>query len=313
MQQGVVTDQSLSGVPVLVTGASGFIGTHLCVALQKQGALVHAVSRKEQPPGEGMTWWRRNLATKSEVEDLLDETQAEIVYHLSGAITASEELQMVQTTFESLLQSTLYFLEAVTTKGSRRLILTGSLNEPVGGVDAVPTSPYSAAKWMSCSYARMFHRLYKTPVVILRLFMGYGPGQNPAKVIPSTINSYLSGLPPMLTSGSFTTDWIYISDLVDGLIKAATVPGIEGQTFDLASGETASVKDIALMLKDIIGSPLDPIFGSLPDRTAGQMRTADIGNSAKILGWQPQITLKEGLTKTVAWYRQQQELSIGKV
>lgn len=208
------------------------------------------------------------------------------------------------------MQSSLYFLEASTSKGSRHLILTGSLNEPVGGVDAVPTSPYSAAKWMSAGYARMFHKLYQTPVVLVRLFMGYGPGQCNFKVIPNTINSFLQGIPPKLTSGDFKTDWVYITDLVNGLVAAATAPAIEGQTLDLASGEIASVRDIVMMLKEILHVSVEPQFGLLPDRVKGQVRIADLSNTTKLLGWQAQVKLKDGLAQTVAWYKQQKEVSL---
>ncbi|NDK55673.1 NAD-dependent epimerase/dehydratase family protein [Pontibacter fetidus] len=295
---------SLSGVRVLVTGATGFIGKHLCRQLLSQGAIVHAVSRSEHTPEEAITWWQSKLETKTEVEQLLDATRPDVIYHLAGAVSASQEIEWVQPTFTSLLQSTLFLLEAVTVKKNCRLLLTGSLNEPVGDADAIPSSPYSAAKWMSSGYARMFHHLYQTPVVILRLFMGYGPGQPANKVIPATIATYLQGKSPQLTTGSFTTDWIYIDDLVSGLLAAATAPDIEGKTIDLASGETASVKDIALLLKAILHSPLTPQFGSLPDRKEVYVRVADVAPARELLQWQAQVRLKEGLIKTANWYQQ---------
>ena len=98
------------------------------------------------------------------------------------------------------------------------------------------SSPYAAAKWAAAGYGRMFHSLYDTPVVILRPFMTYGPGQASTKLIPAVTLALLRASGPRLSSGRHRSDWVYISDVIEGFVAAATVPGIEGKTIDLGSG-----------------------------------------------------------------------------
>jgi len=111
-----------------------------------------------------------------------------------------------------------------------RMVLAGSFEEP-DEVDTAPCSPYAAAKWAASGYARMFHALYQVPVVVAKIFMVYGPGQlDYTKLIPYVTLSLLRGEAPMLSSGARLVDWIYVDDVVDGLIGCAQAPGIEGRT-----------------------------------------------------------------------------------
>jgi len=141
--------------------------------------------------------------------------------------------------------------------------------------------------------------------VIVRLFMGYGPEQNPRKLIPSVTLSLLRGEAPKLSSGQWQADWIYIDDIIDGLLAAAQVPHIEGCTIDLGSGVLVSVRTIVQQLVNLVGSDLEPIFGELPDRPIEQVLVADIAEAEAKLGWKPSIPLDEGLKRTVEWYRSQ--------
>ena len=107
---------------------------------------------------------------------MLRSVEPELVFHLSGLVTANPDRDLVLPTLDSLLVSTVNTLVAVDEAGCRRVVLAGSLNEPGGEVDApVPSSPYAAAKWAAGAYARMFHQLYETPLVTARTFMTYGP------------------------------------------------------------------------------------------------------------------------------------------
>lgn len=98
-------------------------------------------------------------------------------------------------------------------------------------------------------------------------------------------------------------DWIYIDDVVDGLIGCAQTPGISGRTIELGSGEMHSIREIVQVLREFLASPVEPEFGALPDRPLEQVRKADIANSYKLIGWQPATSLREGLSQTVEWYR----------
>ena len=251
---------------VLVTGGSGFIGRHLCRRLLNDGHEVHATSRRAIPGNRSEpTWHQADLADLSDARQVLASVKPDVVYHLAGAVGASPDLALVLPTFQSLLTSTVNLLLAAREIGCQRIILTGSLTETgTDGDGAFPQAPYAAAKWAAAGYGRMFYSLYDTPVVLLRPFMTYGPGQAPTKLVPSVALALLRQERPRLTSGKHCSDWVYISDVIDGFVAAATVPGIEGKTIDLGSGTLVPVRDIVGRLVAIVGNGIEPEFGALP-------------------------------------------------
>ncbi|MEP6935989.1 MAG: SDR family NAD(P)-dependent oxidoreductase, partial [Nitrospirota bacterium] len=144
---------------VLVTGGSGFLGSHLCRRLVELGAEVHATSRATRAEQKsGFRWWQTDLADMTAARDLLATIKPDVIYHLAGFVGASPARELVAPTFHSLLLSTVNLLTAVTEIGCRRLILIGSLTEPEATkAEATPVSPYAAAKWAASGYGRMFH------------------------------------------------------------------------------------------------------------------------------------------------------------
>jgi UDP-glucose 4-epimerase len=293
---------------VLVTGGSGFLGSHLCRRLLECGAEVHATSRLPRAQqGDGPLWWQADLADIAAAHALVSKIKPDVIYHLAGSVGASPARELVMPTFHSLLVSTVNLLTAVTETGCRRLVLTGSLTEPQASqAEAMPGSPYAAAKWASSAYGRMFHSLYGTPCVIARIFMTYGPAQDPRKIIPAVTLALLKGEAPRLSSGRWKADWIYIDDVIDGLLAAAQAPHVEGCTFDLGSGVLVTVRAIVQQLvKLVCTDQLEPMFGALPDRPFEQVRVAKIAGAEVKLGWKPLIPFNEGLMRTVEWYRTQ--------
>ena len=290
---------------VLVTGGSGFLGSHLCRRLVDCGAEVHATSRVERAQCDSEPRWRQaDLADIGVARRLVSEIRPDIVYHLAGSVTAVPGKEFVLPTFHSLLTSTVNLLAAVTEFGCRRLILCGSFMEPDASQGAVtPSSPYAAAKWAASGYGRMFQALYGTPTVILRTYMTYGPGQDSKKLIPGTIGSLLQGVPPQLSSGLWQADWIYVDDVLEGFLAAAHTPGLEGRTLELGSGTCVSVRTIVEELVTIMQPSVQPVFGALPDRPLEPVRVASTAESAQKLGWRPSTSLNAGLRRTVEWYR----------
>jgi nucleoside-diphosphate-sugar epimerase len=215
---------------------------------------------------------------------------------------------MVLPIFRNNFLTAFNLLIATAENSTGRVVLAGSFEEP-DEVDSVPCSPYAAAKWSASGYARMFHALYQTPVVLAKIFMVYGPGQSDhTKLIPYVITSLLRGEPPRLSSGVRMVDWIYVDDLVDGLIACAQYPGIDGQTVELGSGEMFSIREVVQQLSDLATSTIDPQFGALPDRPLERVEKADIAGSYELIGWKPTTSLRAGLTRTVKWYKKQAEL-----
>jgi UDP-glucose 4-epimerase len=289
------------GGAILVTGAAGFLGSHLCDRLLACGAEVHAVSRSDPPPGRSaIRWWRSAFDDEAEVERLLRAVRPELVFHLGGHVTASPDMAHVLPTFTSLLASTVHVLIRAPERGVRRIVLVGSSTEPCG--TAVPGSPYAAAKWCASVYARMAHALYGTPVILTRPFMTYGPRQKADKVIPYVVTSLLAGRAPRLTSGALAADWVYVDDVIEGLLKAATVPEPLGQEVDLGTGRLTSLRDVVGQIVEILESPIAPQFGVLPDRPGEEARVAQIDHTWALLGWRATTSLATGLERTVAWH-----------
>ena len=308
IQAPVVLDERIAGSRVLVTGASGFIGAHLCDRLLTCRASVHAVSRQLYcSHNEDLRWWQADLTDIAATRQLFREVQPEIVFHLASYVVGARAREVVLPTFHDNLASTVHLLTASAEVGCRRIVLASSSEEPQQFNEATfPCSPYAAAKWASTMYARMFHQLFQTPVVMPRIFMTYGPNQKDAhKLVPYVVRQLLRGEAPRLSSGRRLADWIYVDDVVEGLLRAAVIPGIEGCTFDLGSGSLVSVRKLVEQIVEIVGRRVEPAFHAVPDRLFEQERAADTSFLLGQLGYQPRTCLKQGLMATVTWYRQQ--------
>ena len=290
---------------ILVTGASGFIGSALCRRLESLNAEVHAVSRRPRTSSDSsIHWWEGDLALRDRVLELVGGIRPEIIFHLASEVTGKRDLELVAPTLSGNLLSTVHLLEAATKTGCQRLVLAGSLEEP--GQDtpnAIPSSPYAAAKWAGSGYARMFHALYGTPVVNARLFMVYGPGQQDrSKLIPYVSLCIHRGERPKLASGGRLVDWIFVEDVVDGLLACGTVGGLEGMTLDFGSGDLVTTGEIAEMLCGLAGGKIIPELGAVSDRPMEQVRRANIEETHARTGWSPGTPLETGLRKTAEWY-----------
>jgi len=305
----------LSGKTAVVTGASGFIGAAVARRLRDAGAIVHGVSRRARTGSEACThWWQVDLTQVADVRRVLDATNPDMVFHLAGATSATRALENVLPILHANLVSAVNVLVAATEHGGGRLLLAGSLEEPVpDGIWPVTASPYAAAKLGAGTYARMCHALYGTPVVWLRLFMVYGPAQPDVhKLIPYVTRSLLRGEAPALSEGNRPVDWVYIDDVVDAFLAAAVAKGVEGQTVDIGSGKLVTVREVVERLVQIIDPSAVPRFGAVPERKFEQVRVADTESTAACLGWRAQTPLEEGLQKTVDWYHHQGRATEGR-
>jgi nucleoside-diphosphate-sugar epimerase len=301
-----MSSYQFSGKKTLVTGASGFIGSHLCRRLADCGAEVHGVSRTRRSPDKTcLHWWQGDLADIATVRDILTSIKPDVIFHLASHVVGARDADVVLSTFNSNLVSTVNLLTVSTELNPHRIVLVGSLEEPDEGAQVAPSSPYAASKWAGSAYARMFHALYQTPVTMARLYMVYGPGQQDLrKLIPYLTLALLRKEAPRLTSGQRQVDWIYVGDVVDGLLAIAKAPDVEGDTIDLGSGVLVPIRTVVQQLVNIIDSDVKPLLGSVPDRPMEQVRVADISNTYDKIGWNPGTSLQEGLQRTVDWYRE---------
>lgn len=288
----------IGGARVLITGARGFIGQWLAAELLRRKAEVHGTSRFAQPENAaGVRWRLCDLTDPAEVRRLFAAIRPEYVFHMSSLADGRRDRDLVIPTFRSEAVATVHVLTAASETGTRRLVIPGSLEEPGPGEAA--SSPYAAAKATSRVYARMFHELYQMPVVMTRIFMTYGPAQPAWKLIPAVAGQLLRGEPPVIASPAREVDWIYVSDVVAGLLRAMTTPGLEGGSVDIGSGELVTIRDVVERLRTMINASVEPRYGESPPREREQVCKADIGESMRLMGWRPRIGLEEGLRQTV--------------
>lgn len=301
----VMTDNAeMAGKRVLVTGASGFIGAHLCARLAAAGAEVHAVSRQAPAPSGELHWHRADLADDAAVTQLVTGLRPHFIFHLASLVAGKRDVSLVLPMVRSNLLSTVNLLTAAAASPCERIVLVGSQEEPEpDDGHPVPSSPYAASKWASSAYGRMFHALFSFPVVVARIFMVYGPAQKDvSKLIPYVTLSLLRGEAPQIGDGTRPVDWIYVGDVVDGLLALAMSRGVEGKTVDLGSGTLVPISTIVRDLVALIDPAITPVFGAVPTRAMEQIRVADVARSNALLGWRPAVSRAEGLKRTAAWY-----------
>lgn len=288
----------------LITGGSGFVGSHLARKLRAGGCTVVATSRDTRQSFEdGFTWVNADLAEHDVAGKVISDARPDVIFHLAGQVSASPEIGLVVPAFRSLLASTVNVLSVAAQLNHVPVVLLGSITEPpADGMLACPKSPYAAAKWASSGYGRMFHHLYGTPVVIVRLFMAYGPRQAPEKLIPSVILSLKHSVAPKLSSGAFRGDWVFIEDAIEGIVKAASTPACYGRTIDIGTGKLSSIRDVVTLVQHEIEGGVDPLWGAVPDRPGENEMIADTRRTERLVGWKAQTSLGNGLKKTVNWY-----------
>ena len=297
---------AFDGRTVLVTGATGFAGQALCRALLALDARVHGLARSAEESPRGVVPWSVDLRDADRVEAACREIAPEYVFHLAAQVTARQELDLVRRMLEHNLLGTVNLLLAVVQAGCRRIVTTGTPEETAEDVRrATVASPYAAAKTAATIYTRMFHRLYRMPVVTVRPFLTYGPGQEATKLVPYTILKLLSGESPQLTSGKRMCDFVYVRDVVRGMLRAALTQGVEGQTFDLGTGQPMSIRRAVECIATMTRSNVPVHFGAVPDRLGESPLVADAATTEKLLGWTPRWTLAVGLTETIGWYGEQ--------
>lgn len=290
---------------ILVTGATGFIGSRLSARLLADGHEVHGVWRSAAPDGnarDAISWSQAELSDLETTRALVRRIRPDYIFHLASRVSGSRDLGEVVPMFQSNLASSVNLLTAAAGAGCKRVLMAGSSEEPVED-GATPCSPYAAAKISSTAYAHLFRSIYGLSVVVPRIFMTYGPGQKDiSKIVPYTILAMLRGERPRMSSGKRLVDWIYVDDVVDGLVKAAFTPHVDQVTFDLGSGELVSIRSFVEMLADIVGNGVRPEFGAIPDRPAEPERRADTSFAETALGWKPSTPLRAGLERSVEWY-----------
>lgn len=313
----------LSGTRVLVTGAGGFIGSHLVERLEAEGATVTALVRYRS---DGRAGWLETSPARARIQvrtgDVCDQESVlramdgcDIVCHLAALIGIPYSYEAPRSYVRTNVEGTLNILEAARRVGVRRVVHT-STSEVYGTPDEVPISerhplkgqsPYSASKIGADMMAESYHRSFETPVVILRPFNTYGPRQSARAVLPTILSQLLSGA-PVLRLGALTPrcDLTYVDDTVDGFVRAATADGAVGRTIQLGTGRDVSVEELARMAMAAVGRvvPIECENERVRPRDSEVQRLLSAPDlAASVLGWRPRVDLEAGLAKTADWVR----------
>jgi NAD dependent epimerase/dehydratase len=318
-----------NGRRVLVTGAGGFIGSHLVQALLTQGASVRAFVRYTSRKDPGSL---RQLSTEDFAKleivagDLRDEHAVRhavrgcpIVFHLGALISIPysylHPVEVASTNF----MGTLNILTACKDEGIERLVHT-STSEVYGTARQVPIdeghplqgqSPYSASKIGADKLAESFFCAYNLPAVTVRPFNTYGPRQSARAVIPTIITQALVKDTVQLGNLATTRDFTYVSDTVRGFLLAGEARDVEGQVFNLGTGLEISIGELAQKIIRMVDRRVEAVVNSERLRPGASEVLQLLSNNslaAERLEWKPEVTLDEGLEKTIAWIRAHMDL-----
>lgn len=303
-----MADPTWNGSKVLVFGANSFIGAHLVARLKEQEVMIHTTYRTAIDPVQEQTEiWPVDITDGSAVTSLIKQIQPDYIFNLTGHVNGAREIEQVWPAFKTNLEGSLNIMMAAQGTSCRRIILIGSLDEHLEeGKPILPVSPYAASKIAAGAYARMFHSLYQLPVVVARPFMVYGPQQKDRnKLVPYTIQSVLNQQEAFFTNGARKADWVYVSDVVDALLRIAVSPGIDGASIEIGTGKLTSVKEVVQLIFRKLNSPVEPGFGLRPNRGTENEIAAAVKDTKEKTGWEAQVDLETGMEHTIHWYQQQ--------
>lgn len=308
----------------LVTGAGGFIGSHLVEALVRQGtsvrALVHYNSAGRRGQLEDLPANIRN-AVEIVAGDITDAAcvqaavrECELVFHLAALIGIPYSYRAPQSYLRTNLDGTLNVLDACRAAGVQRLVHT-STSEVYGSPRSVPIdeghplkpqSPYAATKAAADLLAHSYHASFDLPVVVVRPFNTYGPGQTARAVIPTVITQALATGRVKLGTTDTLRDFLFVADTVRGFVAAATAPGIDGEVIQLGTGTGTPIKAIVSAVGEIIGRRLEVVPDSdriRPVKSEIDRLVCNAERAQTRLDWAPTIDLPTGLARTVEWIR----------
>jgi NAD dependent epimerase/dehydratase len=317
------------GRQVLVTGAGGFIASHLVEALLEQGARVRAFVRYNSRGDPGLlrmlpaAVFNQIELIAGDLRDLPAVQQAVFgvshVFHLGALIAIPYSYVHPVEVVETNVTGTLNVLLACRESGVERLVHT-STSEVYGTALRVPIdenhplqgqSPYSASKIGADKLAESFYRAFDVPVATLRPFNTYGPRQSARAVIPTIITQALTADVVRLGNLDARRDMTYVSDTVQGFLAVAQAQGVEGETFNLGTGTEVRIGELAEMILSIVGRPVRIQVEEVrlrPEKSEVQRLLADNSLARQRLGWQPQVSLQAGLERSVDWIRRHLDL-----
>jgi len=321
--------RGIRGRRVLVTGACGFIGSHLVERLVREGARVTAFVRYTSRGDIGLLRFA-SAEVRDEIAvvagDLRDADAVrgacrgqDLVFHLGALIAIPYSYVHPREVVETNVLGTLNVLEGARAHGVSRVVHT-STSEVYGTAERVPIgedhpraaqSPYAASKTGADQIARSYHRSFGTPVATLRPFNTYGPRQSDRAVIPTIIAQALASDRVRLGSLTPTRDLTFVSDTVEGFVRCASAPGAVGEEINLGTGTEITIGALAERIIALVGRPVRITREKArvrPAKSEVERLISDYGKAKRILGWKPAVPLDRGLRETIAFVEKHMDL-----
>jgi len=320
------TTREYEGKPVLVTGAGGFIGSHLVEGLVEAGARVRAMVRYSSTGSWGFL---DSSAARDAIEIIAGDVRdadcvaravagQEVIFHLAALIGIPYSYESPTAYVRTNIEGTLNVLEAARASGAARIVHT-STSEVYGTAQRVPIdeehplvgqSPYSATKIAADKMAEASWRSFDLPVVTVRPFNTFGPRQSARAIVPTIISQCLWGEHIRLGSTHPTRDLTFVDDTVAGFLAAGSAPHVAGRTINLGTGREVSIGDLASTIMGLVGRdlPLDRDDARVrPVASEVDRLLADPALAAELLGWRAETSLEDGLHRTIEWIREHRE------
>jgi len=312
-----------SGKKVLITGAGGFIGSHLVERLVDLGADVRAMVRYTSTGSRGhlrhlpvhraetVEVYAGNLLDARSVNGAVE--GCDVVFHLGALIAVPYSYRHPGEILSTNVGGTYHVLEAAREAGVSRVVLT-STSEVYGTAQYAPMdeghplraqSPYAASKIAADQLGLSFWHSYGLPVSILRPFNTYGPRQSARAVVPTIITQALASDKVFLGSMYPTRDLSYVGDIVEAFVKIAESPDTVGEVVNVGSGSEISIGDLSEKIVGMLNKPVEIVFDSQRVRPASSevgRLVCDYSKAKSLLGWEPRTSLDEGLRKTLDWF-----------
>jgi nucleoside-diphosphate-sugar epimerase len=315
INNNIITDRR-----ILITGASGFIGTHLINRLKGSDNSVAAVYYGDVPYNfdDEIYSIEADITDENAVDTLVKDFKPEIVFHLAALLGAERSYEFASKVLSTNLLGTNNILKSLGTNCPelQRIVLIGT-SEEYGNNEVLPfteehpsqpVSPYSASKAAATQFALLYHKLFQLPVVILRPFIIFGPNQSTNMFIPDLIKCGIEGKDFAMTYGEQTRDFLYVDDLIDALLSAAVLPSAVGEIINICSGIERPISEVAQVVHHHLKTDMKLLLGARPYRENEVWRLYGSNKKAKkLLGWEPKISFEEGLIRTISWYRKYYE------
>jgi UDP-glucose 4-epimerase len=303
---------------ILVTGGAGFVGTNLVKRLMREQARVTVLDdlftgRRENLPAEGFEFVKGSVCDAPLVENLV--AAHDLVFHLA-ARNIVVSTRNPREDFETNIGGTLNVLLAARAAGGRRLVYTSSTSVygnprylPMNEDDPLSLlTPYAVSKLAGENYCMAFHESYGLATTAVRYSNIFGPGQDPANpycgVVAKFLESLLADRPPVIHGdGNQTRDFTFIDDAVEATILAGLTDRAVGEVFNVGSGVETRVNELAALLIRLTGSTATPTHTDRRDVDNIRRRVVNVEKTRRALRWIPEVTLEEGLRRTVEWQR----------